>query len=191
MTPTPQPQQKKISVGDISFEQLDESTQIWITQILQENLELKREIRTRPHTSTPRQVGLWGITTDEIGKLIDLTENSCFEEDREKQVVIARERIDLINEIKARGTVPETTPLISFGADSFKQHNAATAQSARDQVLQSLLNVVKTREDEMARKANLTENMTTAIGYFTSAGALNWVVQEIEKSLRTPTKEHP
>jgi hypothetical protein len=61
------------------------------------------------------------------------------------------------------------------------------AQSAREQVLQSLLNVVKTREDEMSRKANLTENMTTATGYFTSAGALNWVVQEIEKSLRAPT----
>jgi hypothetical protein len=111
------------------------------------------------------------ISEDQLKSVIDLTEEMCETPGWVINIQpIAQRRMDIIIAIRSR---------------QLSEHDAAI----RNATLTSLLQVVKIREDEMARKANLTENMTTATGYFTSAGALNWVVQEIEKSLRT--QEHP
>lgn len=45
----------------------------------------------------------------------------------------------------------------------------------RNQTLDRLDKEIAIRENEMNRKGNLEDNLTTAAGYFTAAGALNWV----------------
>lgn len=42
------------------------------------------------------------ITLEEIGELIDITEDSMIEEHKERRVELARRRIDLVNKIKSR-----------------------------------------------------------------------------------------
>ena len=54
-------------------------------------------------------------------------------------------------------------------------HDAAIARKAREGVLNRLDKEIATRENEMNRKGNLEDNLTTATGYLTAAGALNWV----------------
>lgn len=46
---------------------------------------------------------------------------------------------------------------------------------AREDVLNRLDKEIAIRENEMNRKGNLEDNLTTATGYLTAAGALNWV----------------
>ena len=53
------------------------------------------------------------ITSEEIGELIDITEDSMIEEYKDRIVEIARKRIDLINKIKSRSyIVHEEEPII-------------------------------------------------------------------------------
>ena len=47
--------------------------------------------------------------------------------------------------------------------------------NGRIETLNRLKKNIEIREDELARKANSTDNLTTASGYFAAAGALNWV----------------
>lgn len=42
------------------------------------------------------------ITLEEIGELIDITEDSMIAEYKDRMVELARRRIDLINKIKSR-----------------------------------------------------------------------------------------
>ena len=57
------------------------------------------------------------------------------------------------------------------------QNTAARAATLAEnkRVLDRLDKEIAIRENEMNRKGNLEDNLTTATGYLTSAGALNWV----------------
>lgn len=52
----------------------------------------------------------------------------------------------------------------------------------RKETLERLEKEIQKREDEMNRKGNLEDNLTTASGYFTAAGALNWVREVLIKA---------
>jgi hypothetical protein len=67
------------------------------------------------------------------------------------------------------------------------------AKAARQKVLDRLDKEIATRENEMNRKGNLEDNLTTATGYLTSAGALNWVrvvlINGMRESLRAQQEQ--
>lgn len=104
---------------------------------------LAREREKWEREQYTKNAGLFGITNEEIGQIIEITENLCFHESTdgrlvdEEHVKIARQRIELINIIKSRGTVPSTTPLISFGKHALDQHDTAIAARARKDVLKN------------------------------------------------------
>jgi len=59
----------------------------------------------------------------------------------------------------------------------------------REKILIGLDKEIAVREYKMNRKAGLEDNMTTATGYYTAAGALNWVRKMIEELRSKPGGE--
>jgi hypothetical protein len=69
-----------------------------------------------------------------------------------------------------------------------RKEAARTATLAENKrVLDRLDKEIATRENEMNRKGNLEDNLTSATGYLVSAGALNWVRVVLIDGLRQST----
>lgn len=69
-----------------------------------------------------------------------------------------------------------------------KAHDARVRAEEREQILSRLDEEIAIRESEMSRKGNLEDNLTTATGYHTASGALNWVRKVLIDGLRGERK---
>ena len=95
------------------------------------------------------------------------------------------EEKDLHAAIRARGPVEhEPAPCGSNPGECFIKMNKRIVEE-REIALNRLDREIAIRENEMNRKGNLEANITTATGYITAAGALNWVRVVLIDALRS------
>ena len=90
---------------------------------------------------------------------------------------IAMEALDKI----VASHTPAKSEQEMWATDEITEHEKYAADAGREKILIGLDKEIAVREYEMNRKAGLEDNMTTATGYYTAAGALNWVRKMIEE----------